>query len=395
MKPKIGLSSFGILSLVIVSGLLSGCAVYVQPPPPAPVVYTPPPIVQPAPVYIAPQPQPPPVVYVPAPAPQPEAVVVIQSVSDFYQPLQAEGRWLEVPGYGQCWTPAGVDPNWRPYTDGHWQRTDAGWYWVSDEPWGWATCHYGRWHLDNNYGWVWIPQILWAPAWVAWREGGGYTGWAPLPPEAGFGAEGNFQNQNVDPRLFVFVDQKRMLEPQRHQNVIINNTTIINNTINITKITVVNKQVINEGPRPDSVAKATGRKVDVVAATTLRVRQEAPAVAEKRNHAPVSPHPLAPNETAPTHNHGTTAVTPTPVVRPAPGTVPNENRPVVVAQHPPNQPAKPTAPIVHPAPQPPKPAEKTALTPQQKLELQKKLELEKKKAKPHSGSSTNAPAPPH
>src|SRR5439155_23110527 len=32
------------------------------------------------------------------------------------------------------------------------------------------------------YGWVWVPDTTWGPSWVDWRFGGGYVGWAPLPP---------------------------------------------------------------------------------------------------------------------------------------------------------------------------------------------------------------------
>jgi hypothetical protein len=31
-------------------------------------------------------------------------------------------------------------------------------------------------------GWGWVPGTMWGPAWVSWRSGGGYAGWAPLPP---------------------------------------------------------------------------------------------------------------------------------------------------------------------------------------------------------------------
>ena len=33
-------------------------------------------------------------------------------------------------------------------------------------------------------GWVWVPGYTWAPAWVSWRYGDGYAGWAPLPPDS-------------------------------------------------------------------------------------------------------------------------------------------------------------------------------------------------------------------
>ena len=70
---------------------------------------------------------------------------------------------------------------------GHWVYTDEwGWYWVSDDDeddWGWVTYHYGRWAFDRRLGWFWVPGDEWAPAWVDWRYGGDYVGWAPLPPD--------------------------------------------------------------------------------------------------------------------------------------------------------------------------------------------------------------------
>ena len=116
----------------------------------------------------------------------------MDSPSDFYAPLSSYGRWVDLPPYGRCWLPNGVDQGWRPYCDGHWESTDAGWYWVTDEPWGWATYHYGRWVDDPQYGWVWVPQTQWAPSSVVWREGGGYSGWAPMGVGARFGGGGAF-----------------------------------------------------------------------------------------------------------------------------------------------------------------------------------------------------------
>jgi hypothetical protein len=57
---------------------------------------------------------------------------------------------------------------------------------MSNEPFGWITYHYGRWYYDNYYGWVWMPDDVWAPAWVEWRYDDDYIGWAPLPPYASF-----------------------------------------------------------------------------------------------------------------------------------------------------------------------------------------------------------------
>jgi len=60
--------------------------------------------------------------------------------------------------------------------------TEFGWTWVSDYSWGWAPFHYGRWIVIVGHGWCWVPGTIWGPAWVAWRAGDGFVGWAPLPP---------------------------------------------------------------------------------------------------------------------------------------------------------------------------------------------------------------------
>lgn len=107
----------------------------------------------------------------------------------FFQELAAYGRWLEHPQWGSVWRP-NVDTDWRPYTRGHWVFTEEnGWYWVAEEPFGWATFHYGRWVLDPTDGWLWIPGEEWGPAWVAWRASDDHVGWAPLPPDADWGAD--------------------------------------------------------------------------------------------------------------------------------------------------------------------------------------------------------------
>jgi len=106
------------------------------------------------------------------------------NVTYFYQELSPYGEWFPNPSYGWCWTPYDVSADWRPYSDGRWEYTDYGWSWASNEPYGWAAYHYGRWFFDDSYGWVWVPGTEWAPAWVAWRYSDDYVGWAPLPPTA-------------------------------------------------------------------------------------------------------------------------------------------------------------------------------------------------------------------
>lgn len=117
------------------------------------------------------------------------------SLSVFFQALAAAGQWIDMPVcgayHGRVWSPDPwvVGPDFVPYRNaGRWVQTDVGWAFESDFDWGWATFHYGRWCDDARHGWVWVPGDEWAPAWVDWREGGGYVGWAPLPPR-GAGVE--------------------------------------------------------------------------------------------------------------------------------------------------------------------------------------------------------------
>jgi hypothetical protein len=106
----------------------------------------------------------------------------------FREALAPHGEWLDLEPYGTVWAPLGVRADWRPYTHGRWIYTDLGWLWLGEEPWAWAVYHYGRWKQDADHGWIWVPSSTWAPAWVAWRRGKGWVGWAPLPPEAGWSA---------------------------------------------------------------------------------------------------------------------------------------------------------------------------------------------------------------
>jgi hypothetical protein len=107
--------------------------------------------------------------------------------ADFRAALEPFGAWRHHARFGDVWVPGHRSHAWRPYTAGHWAYTDDyGWYWVEDAQeadWGWIAYHYGHWYLDPNLGWCWIPGDEWAPAWVDWRQGDDYVGWAPAPPD--------------------------------------------------------------------------------------------------------------------------------------------------------------------------------------------------------------------
>ncbi|MDP1994759.1 MAG: hypothetical protein Q8K40_05880, partial [Ignavibacteria bacterium] len=104
----------------------------------------------------------------------------------FYSSLSPHGRWIEIDDGLVVWRPRILNRHWQPYAQGTWIWTNDGWYWDSYEPFGYIVYHYGRWHYDNNYGWIWVPDYQWAPAWVEWRYDDDYIGWAPLPPYAVF-----------------------------------------------------------------------------------------------------------------------------------------------------------------------------------------------------------------
>lgn len=100
----------------------------------------------------------------------------------FYSTLSPHGHWLTIEGGVTVWHPVFVPKHWHPYTIGRWVWTRWGWYWDSEEPFGWLVYHYGRWYYHDFYGWLWFPDDEWGPAWVSWRYTDEYIGWAPLPP---------------------------------------------------------------------------------------------------------------------------------------------------------------------------------------------------------------------
>src|SRR5262245_23582822 len=188
----------------------------------------------------------------------------------FYNDLAPYGSWVQTNSYGYGWIPYGVSAGWRPYTAGHWAYTDDfGLLWVSSEPFGWATYHYGRWYPDPVYGWIWIPGYEWGPSWCSFRSGGGYVGWAPLPPQAGWQVGVGFQagplafDALIGPSYYNFVPQQRFLDYSVPRYFVPHsqNTTIINVTKNITNYNVDSGRVVNRTFRADQLEKTVGHAV--------------------------------------------------------------------------------------------------------------------------------------
>ena len=179
------------------------------------------------------------------------------SYGTFYRKLEPYGAWMETNDYGYVWQPKQAERSrsWRPYTDGHWVYTDAGWTWISEESFGWATYHYGRWVRLKTVGWCWVPGEEWAPAWVSWRSSNDYVGWAPLPPEARFdrrsGIHGWADNYyDIGPEQYAFVSANE-LGSQRIERAVVpaeQNISIVNQTTNVTNITYNNTTIVNGGP---------------------------------------------------------------------------------------------------------------------------------------------------
>ena len=189
----------------------------------------------------------------------------------FYDRLQSDGQWFNDSIYGSVWQPtiASSDHNWRPYTDGHWVYTDRGWTWISNENFGWATYHYGRWARLSDKGWVWVPGSTWAPAWVSWRESDDYVGWAPLPPEAqsrqDVKIEGWADNYyNIGPASYVFLKSTDLANPSYRGFVVSSqeNVDVISRTKNVTNVFYDKTGVIDNGPDYDRLTQDSNVKID-------------------------------------------------------------------------------------------------------------------------------------
>ena len=126
------------------------------------------------------------------------------------------------------------------------------------------TFHYGRWDNDNTYGWFWVPDNEWGPAWVSWRRSSGYYGWAPLRPgisiSVSFGSgyhEHDDRWRFVRDRDFNRSDVNRYYVNRDRNVTIINNSTVI---VNERKDNKRNGTYI-AGPDRNDVQKVTHSQV--------------------------------------------------------------------------------------------------------------------------------------
>lgn len=186
------------------------------------------------------------------------------SLQSFYDELSPYGTWIKDPQYGYVWRPDVDQDEFRPYySNGRWAMTEYGNTWVSNYDWGWAPFHYGRWIYNRYNDWVWIPDTVWGPAWVSWRSGGGYYGWAPLGPSISIGINFGRSGYRIPDMCWNFIPYNNIYYnsyPRYYggrNRVYIQNTVIINNTY------VRNNRTYYTGPRAEEVRRATNQNVTV------------------------------------------------------------------------------------------------------------------------------------
>lgn len=204
-------------------------------------------------------------------------------LSEFYDALEPHGDWFEHRRYGYVWAPhVAEDDEWRPYTLGYWAPTEEhGWYWVSDEPFGWAVYHYGRWIDDEDFGWIWIPGSEWAPAWVAWRDSEDYVGWAPLPPEARWDGDGltlraDYYDAPRFSHYWVFVPPRYFGVPGLHRHIVPRGriASIMPRTRFVTQYALHDQRIFNRGIDPRDIERRRGGPITVLRIAPAQSRHD-------------------------------------------------------------------------------------------------------------------------
>lgn len=212
------------------------------------------------------------------------------SFQSFYDLLSPVGEWIQVSkddvdeemgdGNGQgngliadgdnlvfIWKPSVTDVQWKPYTDGKWVYSSQGWVWSSNDHWGWAVYHYGRWWNSKKLGWVWMPGYVWAPAWVMWRVDDNYVGWAPLSPRAKWKITAGITDVNYRYKYndadWVFVDKSKFADEINRGNIVVSekNGGLVAGSKTILNIKSENDAIIHSGPDAGEIEKATGNPV--------------------------------------------------------------------------------------------------------------------------------------
>lgn len=213
------------------------------------------------------------------------------SFQSFYDILSPVGEWIQISkeevdedmgdGNGQSfssisgdeslvfiWRPSGAGADWRPYTNGSWVYTDRGWFWNSNEGWGWAVYHYGRWWHSAKLGWVWMPGYVWAPAWVTWRVADNHIGWCALSPRAKWRMDAGITEFNYRYKYndadWVFVNKANFANDINGANItaVSENRNLVSGSKSLLNMREQNEAVTLAGPDANDIEKTTGMPVN-------------------------------------------------------------------------------------------------------------------------------------
>jgi hypothetical protein len=198
----------------------------------------------------------------------------------FYDALIDYGDWTLIEPWGWVFRPRVNIVAWHPFQNGFWVPSEFyGWTWISTEPFGWATYHYGEWAYDSFQGWVWIPGMQWGPAWVDWREGDGYIGWAPSGPNGG-----NFDQVPGGPYLYVPISQFPSTDVGVHVQTAYQLRDRLGMLTPIENVGEHEGVRFNRGPEVGRVEQAVGRPLPLV-----KLDEKGVVVAPASEHAKAMP----------------------------------------------------------------------------------------------------------
>src|SRR5439155_11027009 len=102
---------------------------------------------------------------------------------------------------------------------------------------------------------------------VAWHEGGGYVGWAPLPwqvrVQAGIQLDWASLNVTIAPSSWCFTSSRYLVDPGLRSRIVpmSRNVTLIQVTRNVTNYTYIDNRVVNNGVQVERIGRASGHTI--------------------------------------------------------------------------------------------------------------------------------------
>jgi hypothetical protein len=149
-----------------------------------------------------------------------------EELHEYSNDFDNHGRWAFDRQYGYVWTPIVVGFDWVPFRLGQWIWVRNDYVWVSNERWGWAPHHYGRWTHISGRGWCWVPPragaVSWVPGAVAWVKTSSSIGWVPLAPGEVYYGRKRYGHGTV-----VYGSDTHSLPRPVYRNVTINNSVTV------------------------------------------------------------------------------------------------------------------------------------------------------------------------